>query len=112
VTFSASIPLKAGATLALGMVLQADDGTPISVSAATIACALRDGLGNPLGNLAIALTAGAGAFVASMTPAQTAQLPSGEVFGDVLIELPTGSFYSDTFSLAVSAPIAQPPGGN
>jgi hypothetical protein len=105
---AASLPLKAGASLQLGMVLQADDGTPIDVSAATISCGFRDGVGNTFPNGTITLASGTGAFLMSVPPSGTAEFTPGEIFSDVLILLPSGTFFSDTFMLAVSPPITEP----
>jgi hypothetical protein len=100
-----AIPIKQGATLSIGAVLQLDDGTPVDLSAATIAAELVDPYGATQGTFTVGLAAATGAFLLSMTSEQTQALPTGLLQSDVLINLPAGAFYSETFPLRVQAAI-------
>jgi hypothetical protein len=102
---AAAFPCKQGQTLQIGMVLQSDDGTPVDISAATIGCEFQDALGANQVAATITLASATGASILSLTSEQTAALPLGMMFGDVLYALPGGAFFSQTFTLLVSPAI-------
>ena len=101
----AEIRIKRGATLALQLTFQADDGTPLDLTAVTLSAQVRTPAGDLVTGLPIVRTDVAG--VATVTVNDTSQWPVGMLRSDLKALIAGAAVFSDTFAIHVSQAVTQ-----
>jgi hypothetical protein len=95
----AEVAIKQGAALILQLQFNNDDGTPADLGAVALSSQVRDGLGNLIDSLPIALGATTG--TASITVADTSAWPVGVLRCDIKAVMGGLPAYSQTFAVRV-----------
>ena len=97
-----SIPVyKVGATVAIGIQIDDDDGNAVDISAATITCTIRDQSNNVVAQPTVTLLSGLGQASIS---ASSAGWPAGLLQGDLKIVIGGAVSYTQTFSMRFVTP--------
>ena len=96
--------IKQGGQLALSLQNVQDDGTPVDITGATITSQIRDQQGNLIATPTVTVVDAALGQFALSAPSDTTW-PVGTLLCDVLLVMNSVPFYSDTFTIAVAAPV-------
>lgn len=99
--------IKQGAVLSLALQFVQDDGTPVDITGATLQSQIRDQQGNLIATPTLTI---ANATLGQVTLAATSDdtWPLGTLNTDIYYDSGGTPFFTDTFTIAVAAPITVP----